>query len=199
MLLIPTILLILGFILLMILIIPFHISLNLNKTGGLMEGTFKIKWLKITLITKKFPEKGKDKDEKEDKDEEDKEKKSEFSREDLTKTLLLLMQSRKYFLKFFKMVWHSFSLEKFKLHIILGWSSPVDTAITMGYIWSAMAILAIFPALDFSARPDFSKERIDGNAFLKFKIQLIKPFLGILWLLTKKPVRSLLWNLKKMK
>ncbi|MBU4608302.1 MAG: DUF2953 domain-containing protein, partial [Methanobacterium sp.] len=192
MLLIPTILLILGFILLMVLLIPFHISLNLNKTGGLMEGTFKIKWLKITIINKKFPEKAKDETKDEKDKEKGKEKESEFSLEDITNTLHLLIQSRQYFLKFFKVIWDSFSIEKFKVHIILGWSSPADTAISMGYIWSAVAIFTIFPSLDFSARPDFSKERIDGNAFLKFKIQLIKPFLGLLWLLTKKPVRSLL-------
>lgn len=170
-----------------------------------MEGTFKIKWLKITIINKKFPEKVKDetKDEKDkEKDKEkgkESEKESEFSLEDITNTLHLLIQSRQYFLKFFKAIWDSFSIEKFKVNIILGWSSPVDTAISMGYIWSAVAIFTIFSSFDFSARPDFSKERIDGNAFLKFKIQLIKPFLGILWLLTKKPVRSLLWNLKKLK
>ena len=199
---IPTILLILGIILLLILIIPFHISVNLNKIGGTFKGTLEIKWSKIRLITKKFPEKnGGKKKEKGDEIEEEKEKepKSPFSWKYLKKTVNLLIESRNYIFKFLKISWNSFHIEIVKIHIILGFESTVDTAITMGYMWSAASIMNIHPKIDFQAESDFTTERLDGNLSLRFNIRLLKPFAAFIWLLTKKPILSLLWNLRKLR
>lgn len=163
-----------------------------------MEGTIEIKWFKIRLWTIKFPEEDEDKKEKiEEEDEKLTKTISKFSWKDFKKTISLLIQARVFLLKFFKMVVNSFNLELFKVHIILGLTSPADTASTLGCMWGAASILNIHPKFDFNASPDFKRERIDGNLALMFNIQLLKPIAAIIWLLTKKPVLLLIWNLRK--
>ncbi len=157
-----------------------------------------IKWFKIRLWTKKFPEEDKDKIEKiEEEDVKYKKLLSEFSWKDFKKTVNLVIQARVFILKFLKIVVNSFNLELFKVHIILGLTSPADTASTLGCMWGAASIFNTHPKFHFNASPDFRRERIDGNLVLMFNIQLLKPIAAFIWLLTKKPVLLLLWNLRK--
>ena len=44
-----------------ILVVPFNILLNLNVEGLKINGYFKLTWIKIKLLKREFPEKGKEK------------------------------------------------------------------------------------------------------------------------------------------
>ncbi len=53
---ITTILLIFLIVIVLVLIIPFHITLKLQKYGGDIKGLFELRWFRIRIFKKDFPE-----------------------------------------------------------------------------------------------------------------------------------------------
>ncbi|MEA4956943.1 hypothetical protein SDC9_07489 [bioreactor metagenome] len=92
---------------------------------------------------------------------------------------------------------YSVNLKKFKLHLILGFSSPVNTATTLGYIWAFSATPNLSKSFNLSAEPIFNKEIFDFESEIVFKISLLKPVLKIFKLLTKKSMIKLILKLRK--
>ncbi len=173
-----------------ILVVPFHIYLNVYNTGFKIKGTFRLTWVKIKLIQKEIPpEKQAPKKENED------ETKFEISR--IPKILSLLVESWPYLERVFNSLLKSTSFEIFSLNVTLGLGDPADTAMVSGYFWAASSLLNMIPNAYISLEPDFLDERVEVNATLKIKIKLFKIVVEIIRAFTKKPVRALFNELRK--
>ncbi|MDO9046061.1 MAG: hypothetical protein Q7U35_12290 [Methanobacteriaceae archaeon] len=202
-------------IILLLLSFSFHISLKLFKDGGIVKGLVEIRWFKIKLFTRKFPEEKEEIDEKKDKEqktdlaaEKEKSKEEKFSKssklskfkwEDIKKILSLFGESLPHFLKFFKSLWVSINLEKFNFYLIFGLSSPVDTAKILGCFWAAAAVINLSPKADIFAEPSFLEEKIDFESDISFQVRLLGPFLALLRLLTRISVIKLLWEFRRFR
>jgi hypothetical protein len=93
----------------------------------------------------------------------------------------------------------STTFEKFSLELKLGLGSPYDTAIVFGYLYALMPLLNLIPKACFFFEPDLLKERIGATINLKIKIRLLWIIIALLRAVIKKPVRSLLNELRKMR
>jgi len=209
-------------IILLLLSVSFHISLKFIKDGGIVKGLFEIRWFKIKLFTRNFPEEKEYEEEKretEDKEQEtdistEKEKSTQKSKEekpskssklnkfkweDIKKILSLSGESLPHFLNFFRSLWGSIKLERFNFYLIFGLSSPVDTAKILGCFWAAAAIINLSPKADIFAEPSFVEEKIDFESDISFQVRLLSPFIALLRLLTKISVLKLLWEFRRFR
>ncbi|MCK9151508.1 DUF2953 domain-containing protein [Methanobacterium alcaliphilum] len=201
MIIITTVLIIFFLICILILLVPFHISLKLQIVGGATNGIFELYWFKIRILSKVFPEKKAKKDKKKEiKDEKkDGNGKRKWEWKDIKKIINLGFKAFKPLIRFVRDILHSIHLEKFKIHIILGLNSPVDTATTLGYFWAAASLVNMIPKINISAEPSFNQERVDGNLLLKLNIRLINPLIAVLRLLTNRSILKLLWELRRFR
>lgn len=194
-----TILLILILILICILVIPFNISLNFNVNGLKVNGNFKLTWMKIKLVQKEFPDK-KDKEKKKtEKKEKKEEEKQKFDMWRLKKIISLLYESSPYLMRIFTAFLKSTRFENFYIKLTLGLGSPYDTAIVSGYLYALMPLLNLIPKICFSFEPDLLNERLNATINLKVSIRLFWIVFESLRAFIKKPVRSLLNELRKMR
>ena len=189
------IILIIILILIGILLVPFQISMNLYRRGHVNEGYFKLSWLRIRLIHRKIP--SEEKKPKREKKKRKKEKKVNLNR--IPKILMYLEESLPSILRIFQAFLRSVSIKRISINSIIGLDSPVDTAILNGYLLGLASIINIFPKTNFTVDPDFNKERIDGSILIEIKLRLLWIVIESLKAFTKKPVRSLFGELRKMR
>lgn len=192
---IGAIILILALILLLILFIPFHISFYLNKNEKDIRGNFKVSWLRIRLFKTNIPPKKKDKQEKPENKEEG--QKTKFTIDNIFMLLNKFTAAFDYLLPVLCAFLNSVKLERLSLNLNLGFISPVNTALFSGYFWSVSSVLNIIPTLNLTITPDFQKPRYDGCFNFKLNLTLYRIFWASLKALTKKPVRELLWCIRK--
>ncbi len=186
------IILIIILILIGVLVVPFQISMQLYRKGSVNEGHFKVSWLKIRLIQRKIPSDKKKKKPKEEK----KQKRIDFNR--IPKIITLSVESLPYIFNIFKAFLRSISVKKISIDSIIGFDSPADTAIISGYLWGLASLINnIIPNAYLNVEPDFNKERIDGSFVIELKLILLWIAIEGLKAFTKKPVRSLLGELRK--
>ena len=79
-----------------IMLIPFHISLNLNNKGLDYNGYFKVTWLRIRILRREIPVK-EEKKEEEKKKEVEKKAKAEWTINRILKIFNLFLESLPYF------------------------------------------------------------------------------------------------------
>ena len=186
------IILIIILILIGILVVPFQISIQLLRRGSLNEGNFKISWLKIKLIQRKIPS------EKKEKKAKPKEKKGiNFNR--IPKIIQYFIDSLPYIFNIFEAFLRSISVKKISINSIIGFPNPSDTAIISGYLWGLASIINIIPNINLAVEPDFDKERLDGEFLVEMNLRLFWIVIEGLKALTKKPVRSLISELRKLR
>ena len=186
------IILIIILILIGILVVPFQISIQLYKRGSLNEGNFKISWLKIKLIQRKIPS------EKKEKKPKPKEKKRiDFSR--IPKIIQYFIDSLPYIFNIFEAFLKSISVKKISINSVIGFPNPSDTAIISGYLWGFASIVNIIPNIYLTVEPDFNEERLDGEFLVEMKMRLFWIAIEGLKAITKKPVRSLISELRKLR
>lgn len=184
------IILIIILILIGILVVPFQFSIQLYRMGSVNEGYFKLSWLGIGLIHRKIPSDKKKKPKEE-------RKKIDFNR--IPKIIMLLVESLPYIFNIFEAFLRSISVKKISVDSVIGFSSPADTAIICGYLWSLASIINLIPNTCLTVEPDFQTERIDGSFMIELKLILLWIAIEGLKALTKKPVRSLLGELRKVR
>ena len=186
------IILIIILILIGVLVVPFQISMQLYRNGPVNEGQFKISWLNIRLIQRKIPSDKKKKKPKEEK----KQKRIDFNR--IPKIITLSAESLPYIFNIFKAFLRSISVKKISIDSIIGFDSPADTAIISGYLWGLASLINnIIPNAYLNVESDFNKERIDGSFVIELKLILLWIAIEGLKAFTKKPVRSLISELRK--
>jgi Protein of unknown function (DUF2953) len=173
-----------------IMLIPFHISLNLNSKGLDYDGYFKLTWLRIRILRREIPLKEEEK-EKEEKEVE-KKAKAEWTLDRIIKIFNLFLESLPYFENIFYASLRSVTIERIKMDFILGMDSPVDTAQLAGIFWSILPTVNLIPKVSIHMRPVFMKSTFEGNLDFEIKIRLFWIAVEALKAITKKPVRSLI-------
>lgn len=194
---IGAIILIMVLILLCFLLIPFHVSFFLQKQGVDINGYFQLSWMKIRLFQQTIPS-PEPKKKKREKEKKEKEKKK-FSLSKGLKLFELFYASWEHFFPIIQSIFSSVNLKRLSLIIYFGIDSPVDTALYSGYFWSLAAILNLIPHANFRLYPDFHQERVDGSIDVEIQMRLIKITWEVIKALTKKPVRSFLWEMRSMR
>jgi hypothetical protein len=174
-------------------VVPFQISIQLSRRGSVNEGHFKLSWLKIRLIHRKFPSEKKEKKPKEEKEQ----KRIDFNR--IPRIITLSVESLPYIFNIFKAFLKSISVKRISIDSVIGFNSPADTAIISGYLWGLASIINSIPNTCLTVEPDFNEERIDGSFMIELKLILLWITIEGLKALTKKPVRSLLGELRKVR
>jgi hypothetical protein len=187
-------LIILVIIILLILIasitlIPFHITLNLDNNGLDYKGYFKVTWLRLRILQREVPTK---EEEKEEKKEVEKKAKAEWNLNRIIKIFNLFLESIPYFESIFYAFLRSVTIEKLNLNLALGMDSPVDTAQIAGFFWSLLPTVNLIPKVSIHMNPVFMKSTFEGNLEFELKIRLFWIALEGIKAITKKPVRSLI-------
>lgn len=172
--------------------VPFHIHLNLYNADFNVKGTFKLTWIKIKLIQREITQN------KEVKKEESK-KKNEFNIKNVFKIISLLIESWPYLKRVLNAILKSTSIEKFSLNLKIGLDDAVDTVRITGYLWALASLINIMHNIYVSIQPDFQKEHLEGNLIIDIKIRLLMIVIELLRAFTKKPVRTLFNELRKMR
>jgi len=192
------------------LFIGLKVNINLNKESSDFKGQIEIKWAFIKIFSKKFPDNDTEVkvDKKEDKkrnknneskktsEHDDNKKKNQFN--DFKSVIILIKKNFDDIFDLFFVCINSIKLEKFNTNISLGFSSPVDTVNVVAHIWAFSAIPNLSKHFYLSAVPVFTKETIDFNSELSFKINLLRPALKLLRLITKKSMIELILKLRKL-
>ncbi|HMK53322.1 MAG TPA: DUF2953 domain-containing protein [Methanobacteriaceae archaeon] len=179
-------------IILSLLLIPFHISLWLSKTGKSIHGTFKLRWLGLTIFKRQIPSPKPSSDKKE----KDEKKKQEWTLDRIKKTLNLLYGALPHLKRILWALFYSTKIEKLSFNLNLGLESPADTAIVTGYIWAFTESTRYFIPMEIFVTPDFQNQVMDGSFNLKLKLKLLKITTELIRAITKKPVRSLFNELR---
>ena len=179
-----------------ILVVPFHIYLNVYNTGFKVKGTFRLTWMKIKLIQREIPpEKPAEKKE----NEKENEKKNKFEISHIPKIFSLLIEAWPYLERVFNGFLKSTSFEIFYLNLTMGLGDPADTAMFSGYFWAASSLFNMIPNTYISLEPDFLNEQIKADITLKLKIRLFWIVVEIIRAFTKKPVRVLFKELREFR
>ena len=170
-----------------IMVIPFHITLNLGNREMDFKGYFKMTWLKIKILKREIPS---NEDKKEEKVE--KKVKTEWTLDRIIKVFNLFLESLPYFENIIYAFLRSITLERFRLDFNIGLDSPVDTAEIAGIFWSILPMVNLIPKVSINMRPVFMKTTLEGNMYFEIKIKLLWIVVESLKAITKKPVRNLI-------
>lgn len=172
-----------------IMMIPFHITLNLGNFGLEFNGYFKITWMRISIFKRDIPSKEEKKEEKPKR----KEKvKAEWNLERIFKVFNLFLDAMPYLRNILYTFFRSITLVRLKLDFKMGMDSPVDTAELAGFFWSLSPIINLIPRVSFNMSPVFMKTTLEGNLEVELKIKLLWIVFESLKAITKKPVRNLI-------
>ncbi|BDZ71070.1 DUF2953 domain-containing protein [Methanobacterium petrolearium] len=177
------------------LLIPLKLSLNLKKHGSQIKGKFSLIWLGIRVFSREIPEE-KDEDEKKKKEKEEKDKKEKFDVDGILKILNLFLDAWPHIHRLLVTIYHSFSLEKFSLDLVMGLESPADTALFTGYIWAFTNPLTALTPIHVLVTPEFNRRVLDGNLQIDVKLKLFRIVVGAIRAYTKKPVRELIKEIR---
>jgi hypothetical protein len=164
-----------------LLLVSFHISLRLFKKGSLTHGIFRLRWLGITFLQRKIPQK-----------EMKTEKRGErFDWTRMPEMGSLFIESYPSFANMLTAFTNSISIKRLSFDVAIGLGSPADTAMVSGYLWSLASVVNVYPLIYLSVEPDFQEERLDGSVMIELKVRLLRIALAFIKAFTKKPVRRL--------
>ena len=182
-----------------ILVVPFQISLELFRQNNINQGYLRIKWLKIKIIDRELIQP--QKKEKKPKRKFDVNKLLDVLPDMLPNVIPNFIESLPYFIDIMESSLRSISIERIALNFIIGLGNSADTAMVGGFLYSVAAIVNALPNTYFSVEPDLKNEelKLDGSLNIKLKLRLLWIAATSLKVLTKRPVRSLLWELRKLR
>lgn len=192
MLIVTIIILIISLIIIGILVVPFHMHLKVYNVDFNVKGSFKLTWIKLKLIQREISSK-KQVEKKENK----KENKLEIS--SIPKIISLIIESWPHLKRVLYAFLKSTSFQKCSLNLKLGLGDPVDTAMISGYFHSISPLLNIIPEAYITLEPDFINDKIECNLILEIKIRLFWIVVEVIRAFTKKSVRKLFSELRKMR
>jgi hypothetical protein len=207
MLLLPAIVLIILLMIIIIFLAPIHISMSLEKSGPLIHGYYKIRWLGITFykgdISPPTPEQiirswgeetdrdataGRTEGREEDRLKKGKKQKREPSLP--SPNPKEIMEALPALARVAKDLIGAINLNIISCHICFGWNDPADTAIISGYIWSLVSAAGLNRA-NIRIDPYFEGERLDGSLLADIKARLLWVALAMIKALGEEKIRNL--------
>jgi len=177
-------------IIISLLMVPFHITLNLKNKGLKVNGYVQIKWMKIRIIKREIP--SETSEEKKEEKEEKKEESAKWNLDRIVKVFNLFLESLPHFERILCAIYRSVNLERFLLNLKVGLDSPVDTAMIAGVFWSMNSVINTIPMVTVTVHPQFMEPVLEGQVELEFKIKLLWIVAESIRAITKKPVRNLI-------
>jgi hypothetical protein len=170
--------------------IPFQISMELLRQNTINRGYLRVRWLKLKIIDRQIiPTPKKEK----------KAEKREFDISRIPKIISLFGESLPSIMNILEAFLRSISIEKISLNSIFGLGDSADTAMVGGFLYSVAAVVNVLPNTYFSVEPDLQNERLECSLIVKLKLKLLWIVIAFLKDLTKKPFRSLLGELRKIR
>jgi hypothetical protein len=173
-----------------LLLVPFHITLNIGNQGLNFKGFVQIKWMRIRIIKREIPSET-PKEEEEEKEEKEKEG-TKWNLDKIVKVFNLFLESLPHFERILVATYRSVTLERFWFNLKIGLDSPVDTAMIAGVFWSMNSIINTIPRVTVTINPQFMEPVLESRAELEFKIRLLWIVTASIRAITKKPVRNLI-------
>jgi hypothetical protein len=161
----------------------------LDNNGLDYNGYFKVSWLRIRILRREIPLK---EEKKEKKKAVEKKPKAEWTIDRIIKIFNLFLESMPYLKNIFYAFPRSITIERLKMNIVLGMDSPVDTAQLAGVFWSLLPTVNLIPKVSVNMRPVFMKSTFECNLDFEIKIRLFWITVEVLKAIIKKPVRSLI-------
>jgi hypothetical protein len=202
--------------LIILLIVPIHLSLEFSKKGQLLQGSYKIAWFGLilrkgevlptsaedligNLIRDEYDDK-RDGDLRESKIPEDKGKEglekeaseidasSDFQKPPRLRTFIDAFPA---IIKLLRNLFRSIKFQDITCSLCIGTNDPVQTALMSGYFWSIASMLGLFRA-NFSFEPCFEEEKLEGEFSASLNVRLLWSVIALIDSLREKRIRMLL-------
>jgi hypothetical protein len=173
-----------------LLLIPFHVYLQLHKTGPLTEGDISVSLLGLTLIRRRVaPE--------ERRKERPPVEKKKPKRRPTSETISLLWESFPHLPRIIRTFMKSLSVERFSCDVVIGLGDPADTGFVTGILWSLASMLNVLPRIRLSIVPDFAARLLDGSVMAELRVRLLWIAVAITMALMNRPVRRLFLAMRR--
>jgi hypothetical protein len=171
------------------LLVPFHLSLNIGKTGPLLQGGYRVAWLGRTLWKAEISPKSAGDLlasvwTKEAGEEEGREIDNPADIQSLINVAPALANILLDLLK-------SIIFKKTSCRLCFGLDDPAQTAIISGYIWSVASALGLFPARIF-IEPWFGGERLEGEFMAEIEARMLWAVFAVIQALRVREIRLFL-------
>lgn len=190
-----------------LILVPFHICLDLKIDGFSVTGFYKVKWFGLTLRRAELSGPGGDEDKKrlEDKkkmrdeavsggkdvkNRDTADRRSKFDRPRFLKDPRMYIDALPSIFRVLMGLMRAVHTERMLLNIRVGLDDPANTAILCGYLWS-MASFVSTPAT-IRIEPCFVGDRLDGSLDAEVWGRLLWVLLAFIGALREKPIRRLL-------
>jgi hypothetical protein len=183
-------------VLVLLLVVPFHLSLELSKRGPPVRGIYRIAWLGFTLrkgdILSHSLESTLEHREMEVRGEEKgalaAKKRRTLMRSPSPGSLLDAFPA---LLCVLKDLLKSIDLQKIYCRLCFGLDDPAKTAVMSGYLWSVVSALGLFRA-DIFIEPYFEGERLEGDFAAELRARMLWMVMAMIGSLRERKIRRLL-------
>lgn len=176
---------------LLLLIMPFHLSLKICKGGPSITGFYRIAWLGLTLrrgtIYPPPPEGLSQERVRENGEEEEMQGRGQMRPPDL-RSLLDAFPS---IVGVLRSVIQSIKFEKVSCFIFFGLEDPVETAVLSGYLWSVLSALGLHRA-NILVEPYFGGARLEGDFRAELQTRMLWTLVVVIRALGDKKIRKLM-------
>jgi hypothetical protein len=178
-----------------LLMVPFHISLNLRKEGFCFFGFYGVTFLGFVISKRELmrPKKAKDKIEADLRVEHnvtaDEAREPDSGR--FQKDPRMLIDVFPAFYRFLKNIFRYIHIEQLSCSISFGLNDPSDTAVISGYFWALIAMLSM-PRAYIRIYPYFEGEKLDGYINTEVSTRILWVLIASIKALMEKSIRSLL-------
>jgi hypothetical protein len=185
-----------------LLVIPFHLSLQLVKDGSFMNGSYSISWLGLALhkgdiSPTEIPEISEPTGEREEVAEKTLERPPEQEPEgkgpqptrpefDIKKMIDALPALARVLMDMVRSV----KIEMLSCRIAFGLSDPADTAAVSGYLWAVLSALGHGKA-EISIEPFFDRASLDGSFLTELRARMLWMAIALLKALREEKIRNL--------
>lgn len=177
-------------------LVPFHISLDMEKDGPLVQGFYRIGWMGITLYRGKINPKT----EKVPKDEDANERRNQPLKQPSKQPPMPAPDPKEFIealpalARVFLGLIRSIEMEKISCRISFGLNDPAETAVLSGYLWSIASVVGLYRA-DIYIEPYFGGERLEGRFLAEIKARLLWMALALAKAVTEKTIRALIMGI----
>jgi Protein of unknown function (DUF2953) len=183
-----------------ILLIPFHLSIDINKDINQLAGKYRLAWLGITLKSGdifvsedlKILEKAREKESIKDELWIEPRQYPKIN----VPNIETLIDALPAIFRLLKELMTSLQIELLNCRIFFGFQDPVETAATYGYIWSLISAIGLRKE-NIVIEPYFEKERFDGSILAEIRAQLIWMVIAIFHAIRNEKLRMLLKDMAR--
>ncbi len=187
--------------LVLLLVIPFNLSLELTKRGPLLRGFYRITWLGFTLRKEVISSPWQENTVKLAKNEAVARQKEKTTAEQAwnfkhSPNPGSVLDAIPALFRILKDMLESIDLKNISCHLCFGLDDPVETAVLSGYLWAAVSALGLFRANIF-IEPWFEGDRLEGEFRAEINTRMLYMLMPMILSLREQKMRKLLTEMAK--